>query len=156
MGESVVAGIKLSRQLTVDSKTEGRTSCAPFAFPPLSTIDFPNPAAENWRMIDRKARSEMCEPIRDYRAEGIGAFALADSLDCIAQETVMRNQRRNKKHSALREQLRREDAADLAKLTPAQSLQAALDLSDFCLMLAAKVREADAQRSFTKGRRGSR
>jgi len=100
-------------------------------------------------MVDRKARSEMCEPIRDYRAEGIGAFALADSLDCIAQETVMRNQRRNKKHSALREQLRREDAADLAKLTPAQSLQAALDLSDFCLMLAAKVREADAQRCFS-------
>ncbi len=40
----------------------------------------------------------------------------------------------------------REDAADLAKLTPAQRSQAALDLSDFCLMLAAKVREADALR----------
>jgi hypothetical protein len=31
----------------------------------------------------------------------------------------MRNQRRNKNHSVLRERLRREDAAELAKLTPA-------------------------------------
>ena len=61
----------------------------------------------------------------------------------------MRNQHRIKRYLALREQLRREDAADLAKLTPAERLQAALDLSDFCLMLAAKVREADAQRSIT-------
>jgi hypothetical protein len=49
------------------------------------------------------------------------------------------------RYSALRERLKGDDAADLAKLTPAQRLQAALDLSDFCLMLAAKVREADAQ-----------
>ena len=63
---------------------------------------------------------------------------------------------RNKKYSPLREQLRRDDAANLAKLTPAQRLQAALDLSDFCLMLAAKTREADAQRSITKGRHGAR
>jgi len=67
---------------------------------------------------------------------------------------VIRNQPKNKHYSAIREQLRREDAAELAKLTPAQRLQAALDLSDFCLMLAARVREADAQRSFTaRGRR---
>lgn len=68
----------------------------------------------------------------------------------------MRNQRGNKKSSALRERLRREDAADLVKLTPAQRLQAAMDLSDFCLMLAARARESDAQRSITKSRRGAR
>ena len=64
----------------------------------------------------------------------------------------MRNLRRIGHYSALRERLKREDAAELAKLTPAQRLQAALDLSDFCLMLAAKIREADAQRSATKVR----
>ena len=64
---------------------------------------------------------------------------------------VMRNQRK-KRFSAIREQLKREDAADLAKLSPAQRLQAALDLSDFCLLLAAKVREADAQRSLAESR----
>jgi hypothetical protein len=73
-----------------------------------------------------------------------------------AQRELMRNPDRNKHYPALRERLKREDAVDLAKLTPAQRLQAALDLSDFCLMLAAKVRETDAQRSFTKGRRGTR
>jgi hypothetical protein len=55
----------------------------------------------------------------------------------------MRRQRRNKHYSAFREQLRREDAADVAKLTPAQRLHAALDLSDFCLTLAG----AGAERS---------
>ena len=65
-------------------------------------------------------------------------------------------QRKNKHYSTLREQLKREDAAEVAKLTPAERLQAALDLSDFCLMLAAKVREGDAQRSITKSRRGAR
>ncbi len=68
---------------------------------------------------------------------------------------VMRNQRK-KGFSALREQLKREDAADLAKLSSAQRLQAALDLSDFCLMLAAKVREADAQRSLKESRHRAR
>ena len=68
----------------------------------------------------------------------------------------MPNQARDKKYSPLRERLKREDAAELAKLTPAQRLQAALDLSDFCLTLAAKTREADAQRSATKGRHGTR
>ena len=63
---------------------------------------------------------------------------------------------RNKKYSPLRERLKREDAADLAKLTPAQRLQAALDLSDFCLMLAAKTWEADAQRSSPTDRRRTR
>lgn len=68
----------------------------------------------------------------------------------------MRNQRRNKRYSALRERLKREDAVALAKLTPGERLQAALDLSDFCLTLAAKVREADAQRSITEGRHRAR
>ena len=68
----------------------------------------------------------------------------------------MSNQGRDKKYSPLREQLRREDAAGRAKLTPAQRLQEALDLSDFCLTLAAKVREADAQRSVKKGRHSPR
>ena len=57
----------------------------------------------------------------------------------------MPNQGEDKKRSPVRERLKREDAAHLAKLTPAERLQAALDLSDFCLMLAAKVREADTQ-----------
>jgi non-homologous end joining protein Ku len=70
---------------------------------------------------------------------------------------ILKSRRRRSKHySALRERLKQEDAAAVAKLTPAQRLQAALDLSDFCLMLAAKVREADAHRSFTKSRRGAR
>ena len=64
----------------------------------------------------------------------------------------MSNQRKDKKYSPLREQLRRQDAAGLAKLTPAQRLREALDLSDFCLTLAANVREADAQPSVKKGR----
>ena len=61
---------------------------------------------------------------------------------------------RNKKYSPLRDQLRQQDAADAAKLTPAERLQAALDLSDFCLQLAAKTREAETQRSATKDRQG--
>ncbi|MGO9274299.1 MAG: hypothetical protein ACLQOO_29365 [Terriglobia bacterium] len=68
---------------------------------------------------------------------------------------VIRNQRK-KRFSEIREQLKREDAADLAQLSPAQRLQAALHLSDFCLMLAAKVREADAQRSLTESRHRAR
>ena len=65
-------------------------------------------------------------------------------------------QRKDKNYSALREQLKQEDAADLARRTPAERLQAAMDLSDFCLMLAARTREADAQRSPAKGRDGTR
>jgi hypothetical protein len=63
---------------------------------------------------------------------------------------------RNKKYSPLRDQLRQQDAADAAKLTPAERLQTALDLSDFCLQLAAKTREADAQQSPAKNRRNPR
>jgi hypothetical protein len=68
----------------------------------------------------------------------------------------MPNQGGDMKYSPLRELLKREDGASFAKLTPAQRLQAALDLSDFCLTLSAKVREADAQRSAEKGRRSPR
>jgi len=77
-------------------------------------------------------------------------------MNAAAHSKAMKNPRRNKKYSAVRERLKREDAAEVAKLTPAERLQAALDLSDFCLMLAAKVRETDAQRSITKGRHGAR
>jgi hypothetical protein len=66
----------------------------------------------------------------------------------------MANQHKHSNYSAVRERLKREDAADVAKLTPAQRLQAAQDLSDFCLLLAAKTREAEAQRSATKDRQG--
>ena len=72
------------------------------------------------------------------------------------QNGLMKNQHHNRKYSALRARLKREDAARLAKLTPAERLQGALDLSDFCLTLAAKVRESDAQRSSAKNRRTPR
>src|SRR5579872_3626182 len=75
------------RQLTVDSKPEGRTWCAPFCFSASATIDFANPGAENWGMIDRKARIEMCKVIRDYMAERIGALEFGDELHCIAHAT---------------------------------------------------------------------
>jgi len=51
---------------------------------------------------------------------------------------------RHRKISALREQLRREQQLALAQLTPAERLRRALDLSDFCLKLAAKGREFHA------------
>ena len=55
----------------------------------------------------------------------------------------MRKQR-PRKISPLREQLRRERELATAKLTPAERLREALDLSDFCLKLAAKGRELRA------------
>ena len=69
---------------------------------------------------------------------------------------AIRERRKNTKHSAVREQLRRQDAAELAKLTPAQRLQAALDLSDFCLMLAAKNSRSRCSTKLTKDRRVAR
>jgi hypothetical protein len=48
------------------------------------------------------------------------------------------------KTSALREQLRRERELATHQQTPAQRLREALDLSDFCLKLAAKGRELRA------------
>ncbi|MHB8653171.1 MAG: hypothetical protein ACYDA9_04745 [Terriglobia bacterium] len=55
--------------------------------------------------------------------------------------------RRPQNYSKLREQLRREDEAEMAKLTPAERIRLAADLSDFCQLLAHRVREADAQRN---------
>jgi hypothetical protein len=52
--------------------------------------------------------------------------------------------RRLRKISTLMEQLRRERQLATGRLTPAQRLREALDLSDFCLKLAAKGRELRA------------
>ncbi len=91
--------------------------------------------------------------------EDFGSFsvtAFGSTLTLMSRNELIENRHKDKHYSALRERLKQEDAAAVAKLTPAERLQAALDLSDFCLMLAAKTREADAQRSITKGRRGAR
>ena len=48
---------------------------------------------------------------------------------------------RPRKTSALREQLRRERELATAQLTPAERFREALELSEFCLKLAAKGRE---------------
>jgi hypothetical protein len=61
----------------------------------------------------------------------------------------MRKQR-PRKISPLSEQLRRERELATAKLTPAERLREALDLSDFCLKLAAKGRELRAISSPSK------
>jgi hypothetical protein len=58
--------------------------------------------------------------------------------------------RRLHESSALREQLRRERQLAAAQLTPAERLREALDLSDFCLKLAAKGRELRAISSPSK------
>ena len=55
--------------------------------------------------------------------------------------------RRPRKISPLMEQLRRERELAAARLTPAERLLEALDLSDFCLKLAAKGRELRATSS---------
>lgn len=49
-----------------------------------------------------------------------------------------RKQRR-RGYSALRAQLRQEERAEMAKLTPAERLRIGLEFSDFCLKLAAKA-----------------
>jgi hypothetical protein len=77
-------------------------------------------------------------------------------MGVLGEEISMPNQRKIRNHSPLRERLKREDAAEVAKLTPSERLQRALDLSDFCLMLAAKTREADAQRRLGQGRQRAR
>ena len=55
----------------------------------------------------------------------------------------MRKQR-PRRTSALMEQLRRERELAAAQLPPAERLREALELSDFCLKLAAKGRELRA------------
>jgi hypothetical protein len=52
--------------------------------------------------------------------------------------------RRRATYSRLREQLRRERAADFAKLSPAERLKIGLEFSDFCLKLAAAGRRTRA------------
>ncbi len=49
--------------------------------------------------------------------------------------------RRRRGYSALRAQLRQEDRAEMAKITPAERLWIGLEFSDFCMTLAAKTRE---------------
>ena len=44
---------------------------------------------------------------------------------------------RKLRRSALRDQKRREYAAEMARLSPAERLRVGLEFSDFCLMLAA-------------------
>jgi hypothetical protein len=61
-------------------------------------------------------------------------------------------QRPRKKYSALRETLHMEELADMAKLTPAQRLELAMQWADFAIELAGKVRETRVQRSSSKGR----
>jgi len=61
----------------------------------------------------------------------------------------MRKQR-PRKFSPLMEQLRRERELATAQLTPAERIRLALDLSDFCLKLAAKGRETRATSSSPK------
>ena len=58
--------------------------------------------------------------------------------------------RRPRKISPLMEQLRRERQLVTAKLEPSERLRDALELSDFCLRLAAKGRELRAASSPSK------
>jgi len=52
-------------------------------------------------------------------------------------------------YSELRAQKRREYAARMAKLTPAERLRVGLELSEFCLKLAAAGKEARAKCSIS-------
>jgi hypothetical protein len=63
--------------------------------------------------------------------------------------------RRPRKISALMEQLRRERQLATAQLAPAERLREAVDLSDFCLKLAAKGRELRAISNLLNSRRPS-
>ena len=57
---------------------------------------------------------------------------------------------RRRQFSALREQLRRERELAEAQLTPVARLREALELSDFCLKLAARGRELRVNSSPSK------
>jgi hypothetical protein len=59
-------------------------------------------------------------------------------------------------YSELRERLRTEDAADIAKLTPEQRLKLALELSEFCLKLTAELRGDSAHQHTAENRRNPR
>ena len=60
--------------------------------------------------------------------------------------------RARKKYSVLRETLHMEELTDMAKLTPAQRLELAMQWADFAIELASKVRETRVQRSPSEGR----
>ena len=62
---------------------------------------------------------------------------------------------RKLKRSALREQKRREYAAEMARLSPAERLRVGLEFSDFCLMLAAAGQKARAQGPASESRLGA-
>jgi hypothetical protein len=63
--------------------------------------------------------------------------------------------RRRSNFSALREQLRREDAAAMAKLTPAERLRIGLELSEFGLKLYAAGQKARVAGNPSKNRRNA-
>jgi hypothetical protein len=63
--------------------------------------------------------------------------------------------RRRSNFSALREQLRREDAAAMAKLTPAERLRIGLELSEFGLKLYAAGQKARVAGNTSKNRRNA-
>jgi hypothetical protein len=56
-------------------------------------------------------------------------------------------------YSRIREQLRREDAEAMAKLTPGERLKMGLEFSDFCIKLAAAGRKERAGKTPTGSRR---
>jgi len=63
--------------------------------------------------------------------------------------------RRPQNYSRLREKLRREDEAEMAKLTPAERLRIGLELSEFGLKLYAAGRKARVEGIPSKSRRNA-
>jgi hypothetical protein len=59
-------------------------------------------------------------------------------------------------YSELRNRLRAEEEADVARLTPEKRLKMALELSEFCLKLSAQLRGESAHQRAPESRRGSR
>jgi hypothetical protein len=59
-----------------------------------------------------------------------------------------------KKYSELREKLRQVEESEIVRLSPGERLRLALDLSDFCVKLAAaaKVQDANARDRSSKSR----
>lgn len=63
--------------------------------------------------------------------------------------------RRPQNYSRLREQLRRQDEAEMAKLTPAERLQIGLELSEFGLKLYAAGQKTRVEGNPSKSRRNA-
>lgn len=63
--------------------------------------------------------------------------------------------RKPQNYSKLREQLRREDEAEMAKLTPAERLRIGLELSEFGLKLYAAGQKARVEGNPSKSRRNA-